>query len=156
MAAVFETVLFAGGGGDLEGGFLFGEAYDDASGRPSKGSRSRSTAPAACSPAPSPPAARARRWRPRSPEGRGRFTMAGEVAAGRYAIVYRKDGYTGVVRRLALRPAVGSVPFYSRLTPRAGVAGAPIRWPAARFQKASSPSRPTPRPCPAALPSTPA
>ncbi|MCP4654829.1 MAG: hypothetical protein GY856_05350, partial [bacterium] len=56
-------------------------------------------------------------------EGRGRYTLAGEVAAGRWVFVLERGGYTRVVRRLALEPATAAVPFDSRLTPRSEAAG---------------------------------
>ena len=37
MAGTFETVFYAAGQGGLSGGFLHGEAYDDATGRPLAG-----------------------------------------------------------------------------------------------------------------------
>jgi RHS repeat-associated protein len=58
-------------------------------------------------------------------EGRGRYTMAGEVPSGRYSVLLEKAGYTRVLRRLSLEPAKGAVPFDSRLTPLAA-AGEPL------------------------------
>ena len=43
--------------------------------------------------------------------------MTGDVAAGRYTVVLEHEGYTRVVRSMALEPATGAVPFDSRLTP---------------------------------------
>lgn len=114
MAAVFETVFFPGGG-DPSGGFLFGEAYDDSTGRPLAGATvglfaASQTVPVASA----------------VTDGRGRFVLAGEVPAGRYVLVVEGTGgeeTTRVYRRLALRPAAGVVPFDSRLTPLAEPAG---------------------------------
>ena len=119
MAAPFSTVFFAGGGGDLSGGFLSGMALDDESGRPLAGADARLYASGAALPGAvlagevTPPTAST------VTDGRGRFSLAGDVAAGRYALVLSRAGYTRAVRRLALEPSVGAVPFGSRLTPLA-------------------------------------
>ncbi|MEO8585041.1 MAG: Ig-like domain-containing protein, partial [Acidobacteriota bacterium] len=116
MTAPFSTVFFAGGGGDLSGGFLSGAALDEESGRPLAGADARLFASGAALPGAvlagqvTPPIAST------VTDGRGRFSLTGDIAAGRYALVLSRTGYTRVVRRLALEPAVGAVPFGSRLT----------------------------------------
>lgn len=123
MAAVFETVFFPGGG-DPAGGFLFGEVYDDTTGRPRAGATvglfaAGQTIPGA-GPAGAPVAGAVT-------DGRGRFVLAGTVPAGRYALVVMGEiageETTRVYRRLSLRPATGVVPFDSRVTPLAEPAG---------------------------------
>ena len=116
MAQSYETVFFPGGD-DLSGGFLFGEVYDDRTGRPLGSSRVRLFDVGAGLPG---TVAEGGLPAPRidvTTEGRGRYTMAGSVPAARYAVVAEKSGYTRVVRRLALEPSTGAVPFDSRLTP---------------------------------------
>ncbi len=114
MAQVFETVFFPGGD-DLSGGFLFGEVYDDHSGRPLGSARARlfdagAGLPGAVAGGPT-------ALVDVTTEGRGRYTMAGSVPAARYAVLLEKGGYSRVVRRLALEPSTGAVPFDARLTP---------------------------------------
>lgn len=111
MAAVYERVFFPGGS-DLSGGFLFGEVYDDTTGRPLAGvpvslfgSGQGSAVAGAVT------------------DGRGRFVLAGEVPAGRYVLVSGSEDTTRVYRRLSLRPSAGVVPFDSRVTPLAEPAG---------------------------------
>ena len=111
MAAIFEQVFFPGGGG-LSGGFLYGEAWDDNQGRPLAGATASLFAAGASTPLHSVQA-----------DGRGRYTFAGEVAAGRYALLIEKSGYTPVVRWLALEPAKGAVAFDARLTLRGPARG---------------------------------
>ncbi len=121
MAAPFSTVFFAGGG-DLSGGFLSGAALDEETGRPLAGADARLYASGAALPGAvaqaqvTPPVAST------VTDGRGRFSLAGDIAAGRYALVLSRTGYTRAVRRLALEPSVGAVPFGSRLTPLAAQA----------------------------------
>ena len=110
MAAVFETVFFPGGG-DPSGAFLFGEAYDDSTGRPFAGATVELFGSGQT------PLAGA------VTDGRGRFVLAGEVPAGRFALVVSGPETTTVYRRLSLRPAAGMVPFDSRVTPLAEPAG---------------------------------
>ncbi|HSF39574.1 MAG TPA: Ig-like domain-containing protein [Thermoanaerobaculia bacterium] len=116
MAAVFETVFFPGGG-DPAGGFLFGEAYDDTTGRPFAGATAGLFAAGPAIPGAGAPVASA------VTDGRGRFVLAGTVPAGRYVLVIAGEETTRVYRRLSLRPATGSVPFDSRLTPLAEPVG---------------------------------
>ncbi|HUR74032.1 MAG TPA: Ig-like domain-containing protein, partial [Sporichthya sp.] len=111
MAAVFETVFFPGGG-DPSGAFLFGEAYDDSTGRPFAGATVELFASGQATPVAG-----------AVTDGRGRFVLAGEVPAGRYALVVEGPETTRVYRRLSLRPAAGLVPFDSRVTPLAEPAG---------------------------------
>jgi RHS repeat-associated protein len=111
MAAVFETVFFPGGG-DPSGAFLFGEAYDDSTGRPFAGAAVELFASGQATPVAG-----------AVTDGRGRFVLAGEVPAGRYALTVEGPATTRVYRRLSLRPAAGLVPFDSRVTPLAEPAG---------------------------------
>jgi RHS repeat-associated protein len=122
----YSTIFLPAGQGEVEGGFLFGEAYDDTTGRPLEGARVRLFASGAALPGTgatiSSPVAEA------TTSERGRFnlvtsTSSGDIAAGRYVNVIEHDSYTRVVRRLALAPASGAVPFDSRLTPLAEPAG---------------------------------
>ncbi len=119
MSAPYATIFFAGGGGDLSGGFLSGVALDDESGRPLAGADAKLYASGALLPGSvlaaqvTPPTAST------VTDGRGRFSLTGDIAAGRYALVLSLPGYTRAVRRLALEPSVGAVPFGSRLTPLA-------------------------------------
>ncbi|HYU34352.1 MAG TPA: Ig-like domain-containing protein [Thermoanaerobaculia bacterium] len=112
MAAAFETVFFPGGGGDPAGGFLFGEAYDDTTGRPFSGATVSLFAAGAGTPVTG-----------AVTDSRGRFVLAGTVPAGRYVLVIAGSETTRVYRRLSLRPATGVVPFDSRVTPLADPAG---------------------------------
>ncbi|HSB63347.1 MAG TPA: Ig-like domain-containing protein, partial [Thermoanaerobaculia bacterium] len=125
LGSSFETVFFAGGGGDLSGGFLSGEAYDDESGRPLAGADVKLFASGAALPGSVPAAQVGAPVASSVTDGRGRFSLVGDVAAGRYALVLSRSGYSRAVRRLALEPAVGAVPFDSRLTPL-GVQGATL------------------------------
>ena len=112
LATVFEKVFFPGGG-DLAGGFLFGEVYDDTTGRPLAGgavslfAAGQAAAPVAGA----------------VTDGRGRFVLTGGVPAGRYVLTVAGSATTRVYRRLSLRPAAGVVPFDSRVTPLAEPAG---------------------------------
>ncbi|HKH43760.1 MAG TPA: Ig-like domain-containing protein [Thermoanaerobaculia bacterium] len=112
LAAVYERVFFPGGS-DLSGGFLFGEVYDDTTGRPLPGAAARLFASGQTA-APVTAAVT---------DGRGRFVLAGEVPAGRYVLEVAGEGTTKVYRRLSLRPSEGVVPFDSRVTPLAAPAG---------------------------------
>ena len=150
MLAIFEVVFFPGGEGGLAGGFLFGEAYDDATGRPLEGVSVRLFSSAAALPGTVPEAEVGVPFASATTEGRGRYTLAGEVAAGRWVFVLERSGYTRVVRRLALEPATAAVPFDSRLTPRAEAAGT-IR-PIAGGRVAASGAFPALEADPAALP----
>lgn len=121
LSAPWVTTFLPGGGtGDLTGGFLSGEVYDDATGRPLDGADARlypSTA--------SLPGAVATPDAPLSPtttDARGRYGFFGDVAAGRYALHLGKTGYVPALRRLPLAPATGAVPFDARLTPLAAPA----------------------------------
>jgi RHS repeat-associated protein len=118
MASSFETVFFLGGDGtgDPAGGFLSGEVYDDATGRPLAGVTVRLYPSDAALPA---SGGTATPIFEATSDGRGRFALTGDVAAGRYALVYERSGYSRAVRRLALEPSVGAVPFDARLTPLA-------------------------------------
>ncbi|MFI5168174.1 MAG: Ig-like domain-containing protein, partial [Thermoanaerobaculales bacterium] len=121
MAAAFETVFFPSGEGGLSGAFLSGEAYDDASGRPMAGATVRLFASDAALPGTGLTGGSAAATA--TTDGRGRYTMAGGVASGRYVLLVENNGYTNAVRRLALEPSTGAVPFDVRLTPRSDVAG---------------------------------
>ncbi|MEO6325293.1 MAG: Ig-like domain-containing protein, partial [Thermoanaerobaculia bacterium] len=122
MLARFETIFFLGGGsGDLAGSFLSGEVYDDESGRPLSGVdallfASGSSLPGSSSIASAP-------FGSAVSDARGRFGFAGDIAAGRYALVLSRSGYTRVVRRIPLEPSTGAVPFDSRLTQLAPASG---------------------------------
>ena len=118
MAQTYETVFFPGGD-DLSGGFLFGEVYDDHTGRPLGSARVRLYDAGAGLPGAVDEGALQPARIDVTTEGRGRYTMAGSVPAARYAVVAEKNGYTRVVRRLALEPSTGAVPFDIRLTPLA-------------------------------------
>ncbi|MHB1045448.1 MAG: Ig-like domain-containing protein, partial [Thermoanaerobaculia bacterium] len=114
------TFLPGGGAGDLTGGFLSGEVYDDATGRPLDGADVRLYPSTAAIPgaggAPDPP------LESTATDARGRYGFFGDVAAGRYAIHLGKTGYMPALRRLPLAPATGAVPFDARLTPLAPLA----------------------------------
>jgi RHS repeat-associated protein len=118
LAVAFETVFFPSGSGGLTGGFLSGEAYDDATGRPLAGARVRLFASGVALPGAAPAGSVATPFAETTTDGRGRYTIAGDVIAGRYVVVIEKDGYNRVVRRLALEPVTGVVAFDARLTPR--------------------------------------
>jgi RHS repeat-associated protein len=139
LVTSFETVLFPGGSGGLSGGFLSGEAYDDSTGRPFAGASVRLYRDGEYAPARSVGAALAAAGgRGQAPplhawlsaqfvaetvtDSRGRYTMAGDVAAGRYVLVIEGSATTRVIRRLALEPSTGAVPFDARLTPLAAAA----------------------------------
>ncbi len=123
MAAVFETVFFPGADGGLAGGFLFGEAYDDATGRPLAGAEARLFAAGAALPGTVAEGAEDVPVATALTDGRGRYTFAGDLPAGRYVLVLEAEGHTPVYRRLALSPNRGRVPFDGRLTPVADAAG---------------------------------
>ncbi len=121
VAAPFVTTFFPGAGpGDLSGGFLSGEAYDDATGRPLDGVETRLYLSSAVLPgavgSPDVPGAVS------TTDVRGRYGFFGDVVAGRYALHLARDGYTQAVRRLPLAPGSGAVPFDVRLTPLATAA----------------------------------
>ena len=122
MAATFETVFFPGGG-DLSGGFLSGEVYDDATGRPLAGAEARLFASGAALPGTVAAAQEGTPVAGATTDGRGRFVLTGDVPAGRYTLVLGKEGRTRVYRRLSLRPSAALVPFDSRLTTVAAAAG---------------------------------
>jgi RHS repeat-associated protein len=122
MTAPYATVFFANGGGDLSGGFLSGTALDDGSGRPLAGADAKLYASGAVLPGAAPAAQVTAPVASTVTDGRGRFSLTGDIAAGRYALVLSRPGYTRAVRRLALEPSVGAVPFGSRLTPLAAQA----------------------------------
>ena len=122
MAADYETVLFPGGG-DLAGGFLYGEAYDDSTGRPLAGATVRLFEATDALPGAVAPGLEGTPLAGATTDGRGRFVLTGEVPAGRYVLVVEKAGAARVYRRLSLAPAAGVVPFDSRLTPLAPAAG---------------------------------
>ncbi len=124
MTAPYATVFFANGGGDLSGGFLSGAALDDGSGRPLAGADAKLYASGAVLPGAAPAAQVTAPVASTVTDGRGRFSLTGDIAAGRYALVLSRPGYTRAVRRLALEPSVGAVPFGSRLTPLAAQAPA--------------------------------
>ncbi len=81
MATTFEQVFFPGAGGGLAGGFLYGEAWDDLLGRPLGEVRARLYSGAAGAGAP---------LFEVQTDGRGRYTFAGEVPAGRYAVLLER------------------------------------------------------------------
>ncbi len=116
LPAPWVTTFLPGGGtGDLTGGFLSGEVYDDATGRPLDGADVRLYPSSAAIPgavAVPDPALQAT-----ATDARGRYGFFGDVAAGRYAIHLGKAGYVPALRRLPLAPATGAVPFDARLTP---------------------------------------
>lgn len=116
LGAAFETVFFASGS-DLSDGFLSGEAYDDENGRPLAGADVRLFTSGAALPGSVPATQVGTAVASTVTDGRGRFSLAGDVVAGRYALVLSRSNYSRAVRRLALEPAVGAVPFDSRLTP---------------------------------------
>ncbi|MCL4807877.1 MAG: Ig-like domain-containing protein, partial [Thermoanaerobaculia bacterium] len=116
VTAPYVTTFFPGGGpGDLSGGFLSGEAYDDSTGRPLDGVETRLYASSASLPGvvelPDAPSAVS------TTDVRGRYGFFGDVAAGRYVLHLGKSGYTPTLRRLPLAPGSGAVPFDARLTP---------------------------------------
>lgn len=118
LTAPYITTFFPGGGpGDLSGGFLSGEAYDEASGRPLDGVETRLYASSAALPGavgtPDAPSAVS------TTDVRGRYGFFGDVGAGRYALHIAKPGYTAALRRLPLAPGSGAVPFDARLAPLA-------------------------------------
>ncbi|MEM8932417.1 MAG: Ig-like domain-containing protein, partial [Acidobacteriota bacterium] len=127
MLAVFETVFFPGATGDLSGGFLFGETYDDTTGRPLAAASARLYPVGVGLPGAVADAAAGAPLFSVSTEGRGRYTLVtaspSQVPAGRYALLLSKDGFTSVVRHLALEPTRGLVPLDARLTPLALAAG---------------------------------
>lgn len=114
-AARYETVFYVGGDGDLSGSFLSGEAYDDATGRPLENASVKLFPSGAVLPGAASSSSSA--FRTTITDGRGRYHFAGEVAAGRYAVVLSREGATRVIRRLPLEPSIGAVPFDGRLTP---------------------------------------
>lgn len=125
VATIFETVFFPGGSGGAEvaGAFLFGEVYDDAGGRPVEGVEVSLFAAGTSLPGTVAPGEEALPVAATRTDGRGRYTFANQVPAGRYVLVLEKEGYTRGVRRLPLEPGAGAVPFDSRLTPRNDAAG---------------------------------
>ncbi len=123
MTAVFETVFFPGAPEGVAGGFLFGEAYDDAAGRPLAGATVRLFPAGAALPGAVAAGSEGAATATATTDGRGRYVFAGDVASGRYVLVIEAADHTRVYRRLSLAPAQGMVPFDSRLTPRADAAG---------------------------------
>ncbi len=123
LGSTFQTVFFPAGSGGLAGAFLVGETYDDASGRPLPETHVRLFTSETILPGTASAGVVGAPVAETVSDGRGRFTFAGGVAAGRYALVLEKDGYSRAVRRLALEPGCGAVPFDSRLTPLAPSAG---------------------------------
>jgi RHS repeat-associated protein len=123
MAAVFETVFFPGAGEGLAGGFLFGEAYDDTTGRPMAGGTASLYPAGSALPGTVAPGSAAAPYASAATDGRGRYLFAGDAPSGRYVLVLEAAGHVPVYRRLSLAPARGVVPFDSRLTPRGDVAG---------------------------------
>src|SRR6185295_9703666 len=87
-ATVFVKVFFPGGG-DLAGGFLFGEVYDDTTGRPLAGG---TVGLFAAEPGTAPVAGAVT-------DGRGRFVLTGGVPAGRYVLTVAGETTTRVYRR---------------------------------------------------------
>jgi hypothetical protein len=123
LAETFEALLLPGGGGAIAGGYLLGEAFDDATGRPLGGVTASLFTATAALPGTVPAGTESAPIAQDTTDDRGRYRMLGEVAAGRYALVLSAPGYAPVVRRLALEPAAGVVPFDARLTPLAEAAG---------------------------------
>ncbi|MCP4573354.1 MAG: hypothetical protein GY838_13445, partial [bacterium] len=105
FATGFEVVFFPGGQGDLSGGFLSGEAYDDTTSRPLEGASAALYASNAVLPGTASQSTVASPLAEVVTDGRGRFTMVGDPSAGRYVVVITQPGYTRVVRRLALEPS---------------------------------------------------
>ena len=122
-AQSFEALLLPGGGGGIAGGYLLGEAFDDANGRPLAGVSAALYPAGAALPGAVPDGSEADPLASDLSDDRGRYRLLGEVSAGRYALLLSRSGYAPVVRRLALEPASGVVPFDARLTPRAQAAG---------------------------------
>ena len=123
MAAAFETVFFPSGSGGPSGGFLFGEAWSDLTGRPLDGVTARLFVSGDALPGAVAPGGAATPLAEVVTDARGRFQIAGDVAPGRYVLVLEGVDTTRVVRRLTLGPGAGAVPFDSRLTPLAASAG---------------------------------
>jgi RHS repeat-associated protein len=123
LAETFEALLLPGGGGAIAGGYLLGEAFDDATGRPLGGVTASLYTATAALPGTVPAGTESAPIAQDTTDDRGRYRMLGEVAAGRYALVLSAPGYAPAVRRLALEPAAGVVPFDARLTPLAEAAG---------------------------------
>ncbi len=116
LSAPWVTTFLPGGGtGDLTGGFLSGEVYDDATGRPLDGADVRLYPSSAA--IPGAVAAPDVALEATATDARGRYGFFGDVGAGRYAIHLGKAGYVPAIRRLPLAPATGAVPFDARLTP---------------------------------------
>ena len=122
LGSPFATVFFANGGGDLSGGFLSGAVLDDDSGRPLAGADAKLYDSTAQLPGSVPPGLVSSPTALTVTDGRGRYSLTGDIAAGRYALVLSRTGYTRAVRRLALEPSVGAVPFGARLMPLAAQA----------------------------------
>ena len=123
MAAAFETVFFPTGSGGPAGGFLFGEAWSDVTGRPLDGVTARLFVSGDALPGAVAPGGAATPLAEVVTDARGRFQIAGDVAPGRYVLVLEGADTTRVVRRLTLGPGAGAVPFDSRLTALAPTAG---------------------------------
>lgn len=126
MVATYATHFMPAGQGQVEGSFLFGEAYNDATGRPLEGAGvdlypAGANLPGVTEVTDEPIATAVT-------DSRGRYTMItattdGDIAAGRYVVHVEHPDFTPVMRRLALEPAVGAIPFDVRLTPLAASAG---------------------------------
>ena len=115
---VFETVFFPGSSSGLSGGFLFGETYDDLSGRPLAGASAKLFA--AGSRVARNGCRRRRRHAGRDgdrPTAEGATSSSARLPSGRYVLALGADGYTTVYRRLSLSPTRGLVPFDGRPTP---------------------------------------
>jgi hypothetical protein len=118
VSGTYETVFYLGGGpGDLLGSFLAGEVYSESTGRPLAGATAKLFVSGASLPGSVPVANVTVPVSAQATDGRGRYSMAGDVVAGRYAVVLEKSGYTRAIRRMALEPSTGAVPFDARLTP---------------------------------------
>jgi len=121
--AVFETVFFPGSSTGLAGGFLFGEAYDDLTGRPLAGASAQLFVAGTALPGTVPAGTAGSPMASASTDIRGRFVFAGSVPSGRYVLALGGEDTTTVYRRLSLSPTRGLVPFDARPTPRAESAG---------------------------------
>jgi len=122
MGAPFETLLFPTGGG-IAGGFLFGEVYDDTTGRPLQGATAGLYLAGSALPGAVPAGTEDPPLAMATTDSRGRYQILDEVTTGRYTLVLEADDHVRVVRQLALEPATGTVPFDSRLTPAGDEAG---------------------------------
>ena len=121
VAAPWQTVFSPGGG--AAGGYLTGEAWSDAVGRPLEGATAGLWPAGAALPGAVPPGAEDAPLASAVADGRGRFQMVGEVPAGRYVLLVEAPGHASVARRLTLGLGVGAVPFDARLAALAEPAG---------------------------------